>query len=161
MEKNDDKEKPRLSFFSVSQKHGCWFFGVASIGGIIVAVSTFCIEFDGDWFSIFELIVKNISYWCIAVGFVLMTLESFTSLKQRCLDKRTVRNRRIAEEIRWAVERGRSNPNQFNEEVENHAFRLLEKHRPPRFSKIRRRKSREFNKKIARDSLRDADQSQE
>ena len=62
-------------------------------------------------------------------------------VRQRRLDRRTARNRRIAKEIRNAVERGCRNPQSFDDDVENQSFRLLEKNRPKSlFSIFKRRK---------------------
>ena len=81
------------------------------------------------------------------------TRESVVNLKQRCAKRRKARNREIAEKVRSEVERDCNNSNYFNGLVENQAFRLLEKHRPPCFSIFCKRKSREYNKMIAREIL--------
>lgn len=151
--KNDDKEKPRLPLFSVSQKHKGLFLGIASIGGIFIVFATILGKWNDDWSDIFKSIFINISVFVAFVALLFMAPDSFTDFKKRCLERRTAGNREIAEKIKWAVEGSGSNPNHFNELVENQAFRLLEKHRPPFFPRIFKRKSREYNKMIAKEIL--------
>lgn len=152
--KNDDKEeKPRLPLFSVSQKYKGLFTGIVSIGGILIVFATILWKWDDDLSDVFKSIFIYTSVFAVCVGLLFMAPDSFTDFKNRRLERRKARNRKIAEKVRAEVERGCNNPNHFNELVENQAFRLLEKHRPPRFSRIRRRKSREYNKMIAREIL--------
>lgn len=152
-EKNDDNGNERVSFPSVPKKWGCWYFGFGSVLGIFAVFATIFKKEDKDWFEIFGLAGSNLVAVAAILTLFFTTRESVFNLKQRCVKRRMDRNRRLAEKIKWEVEGSGSNPNHFNELVENQAFRLLEKHRPPRFSKIRRRKSREYNKMIAKEIL--------
>ena len=143
------KENPRVPFFSISQKSRDWFYGVISIGGIFVILSTFCQKWDKGWFELLESLGTNVPAFVFTAGLLFVIGEFFMDLNQRRLERRTARHREIAEKIRVEVSRGVRNPQSFDDELEKQAFRLLEKHRPPLFSKIRRRKSREYNKMIA------------
>lgn len=151
--KNDDKEKPRLPLFSVSQKHKGLFTGIVSIGGIFIVFATILWKWNDDLSDVFKSIFINTSVFAVFVGLLFMAPDSFADFKNGRLEKRTSRNREIAEKIRFAVEGSGRNPQSFDDGVEKQAFRLLEKHRPPRFSKIRKQKSRECNKMIAREIL--------
>ncbi len=155
--KNETKEEPRVDFFSVPQKWKFWYFGFGSILGNFIVFATIFQECDEEWLEILGLAGANVAAVAAVLALLFATLESLigliVKLNQRCLEKRTARHREIAEKIKWAVEGSGSNPNHFNELVKNQAFRLLEKHRPPRFSRIRKRKSREYNKMIAKEIL--------
>ena len=151
--KNDDKEKSRLSFFSVAQKYGCWFYGVALIVWIIVVVVTVFKQWNNGWGEILKWLGIIIPVSASGVVVLFMMPEIMAEFRQRCAKRRMARNRMIAEKVRAEVERDCDHPTHFNELVKNQAFRLLEKHRPPRFSRIRKRKSMEYNKMIAREIL--------
>ena len=152
-EKNDDNGNERVSFPSVPKKWGCWYFGIGSVLGIFAIFAIIFKKEDKDWFEMLGLTGSSLVAVAAILTLLFTTRESVVNVKQRCAKRRKARNRMIAEKVRAEVERDCNNSNYFNELVENQAFRLLEKHRPPRFSKIRRRKSREFNKKIAREIL--------
>ena len=149
--KNDDKEKSRLSFFSVDQRYGCWFYGVALIVWIIAVAVTVFVQWDNGWGKILKWLGVIIPVSASGVVVLFMIPEIMAEFREKCVKRRKARNRRIAEKIRVEVARGVRNPQSFDDEVEKQAFRLLEKHRPPFFPRIRRRKSREYNKMIAKE----------
>lgn len=149
--KEKSKENPRVPFFSISQKSRDWFYGVISIGGIFVILSTFCRKWEKGWFKLLESLDTNVPAFVFTAGLLFVIGEFFMDLNQRRLERRKARHREIAEKIKWAVEGSGRNPQSFDDELEKQAFRLLEKHRPPRFSKICRRKSSEYHKMIAKE----------
>ena len=150
-DKNADKEKSRVPLFSLDPEWRDRFYVIISIFGIIVVVATICQKWDKGWLKILKSLGTNIPASVFTVGLLFVITESSIDANQRRLERRMARNRRIAEKIRVEVARGVRNPQSSDGEVENQAFRLLEKHRPPFFPRIRRRKNRELNKKIARD----------
>lgn len=152
-DKNAAKEKSRVPLFSLDPEWKDRFYVIISIFGIIVVVATICQKWDKGWLKILKSLGTNIPASVFTVGLLFVITESSIDANQRRLERRTARNRRLAEKIRAEVARGVRNPQHFDELVKNQAFRLLEKHRPPLFSKIRRRKSREYNKMIARELL--------
>lgn len=152
-DKNADKEKSRVPLFSLDPEWKDRFYVIISIFGIIVVVATICQKWDKGWFEILGLTGSNLVAVAAILTLLFTTRESVVNLKQRCVKRRKARNRNLAEKIRGEVAREVRNPQHFDELVKNQAFRLLEKHRPPRFSKIRRRKSREYNKMIAKEIL--------
>ena len=152
-EKNGDNGNERVSFPSVPKKWGCWYFGFGSVLGIFAIFATIFKKGDKEWFEMLGLTGSNLVAVAAILTLFFTTRESVVNLKQRCAKRRMARNRMIAEKVRAEVERGCDHPTHFNELVENQTFRLLEEHRPPRFSKICRRKSREYNKMIAREIL--------
>lgn len=151
--KNDDKEKSRLSFFSVDQKYGCWFYGVALIVWMIAVAVTVFMQWDNGWGKILKWLGVIIPVSASGVVVLFMIPEIMAEFREKCAKRRMARNRKIAEKVRAEVDRDGSHSNYFNELVGNQTFRLLEKHRPPLFSKICRRKSSEYNKMIARELL--------
>lgn len=152
-EKNDDNGNERVSFPSVPKKWGCWYFGFGSVLGICAVFAIIFKKWDKDWFEILGLTGSNLVAVAAILTLLFTTRESVVNVKQRCAKRRKARNREIAEKIKWEVEGRGRNPQSFNDELKNQAFRLLEKHRPPFFSRICRRKSSEYNKMIAREIL--------
>lgn len=148
--KNADKEKSRVPLFSLDPEWRNRFCVIISIFGIIVVVATICQKWDKGWLKILKSLGTNIPASVFTVGLLFVITESSIDANQRRLERRKARNRNLAEKIRGEIARGVRNPQSFDDEVENQAFRLLEKHRPPFFSRIRRRKSSEYNKMIAK-----------
>ena len=151
--KSDDNGTKRVSFPSIPQKWGCWYLGFLAISGTLLVLFAIYVKRSDGWFAIIELISKSAAGLIFGLMILFAIGESVKNSKGSRLEKRTARHWMLAEKIKWEVEGSGSNPVPFNELLEKQAFRLLEKHRPPLFSKICRRKSREYNKMIARELL--------